>query len=250
LWPYSFPYFEYKNNILRQASYNVKCFFRLDWGIYVHYYKHNIKDFNAHTAHLSRLERDIYRQMIERYYLTEEPLTADLTALYRKLSIRTDEEKEAAAQILSEFFVMVVDKRNPTVYQHCRCDEEIQVYRTRSDKARDAAAKRWESKGNAKALPTTNHQPLTINKKKGPPTLEEVCTEFDGRIENSGQEATSFFNHYESNGWKVGKNPMKSWKAAATNWINRQKKWEKERGNHQQTKQQRRDTALIQLHSE
>ena len=214
----------------------------------MHYYKHNIKDFNAHTAHLTRLERDIYRQMIERYYLTEEPLTGDLDALYRKLSIRTDEEKEAAAQILSEFFVMWIG--NPTVYQHCRCDEEIQVYRTRSDKAKDAAAKRWESKGKAKALQTINHKPLTINKKKKPPTLEEVCNEFDGRIENSDQEATSFFNHYESNGWKVGKNPMKSWKAAATNWINRQKKWEKERGNRKQTKQQRRDSALVQLHSE
>ena len=215
----------------------------------MHYYKHNIKDFNAHTAHLTRLERDIYRQMIERYYLTEEPLTGDLDALYRKLSIRTDEEEEAAAQILSEFFVMVIG--NPTVYQHCRCDEEIQVYRTRSDKARDAAAKRWESKGNAKAIPTTNN--ITTNKvtkKKGPPTLEEVCNEFDGRIQQPDEEALSFFNFYESNGWKVGKNPMKSWKAAATNWINRQKKWEKERGSHKQTKQQRRDTALIQLHSE
>lgn len=220
----------------------------------MHYYKHNIKDFNAHTAHLTRLERDIYRQMIERYYLTEEPLTGDLDALYRKLSIRTDEEEEAAAQILSEFFVMVIG--NPTVYQHCRCDEEIQVYRTRSDKARDAAAKRWESKGNANAMLTTNNitnnniTTKKVTKKKGPPTLEEVCNEFDGRIENSEQEATSFFNHYESNGWKVGKNPMKSVKAAATNWINRQKKWEKERGNHQQTKQQRRDNALVQLHSE
>ena len=221
----------------------------------MHYYKHNIKDFNAHTAHLSRLERDIYRQMIERYYLTEEPLTSDLTALYRKLSIRTDEEIEAAAQILSEFFVMVIG--NPTVYQHCRCDEEIQVYRTRSDKARDAAAKRWESKGNAKALLTTNHKPLTINKeprtkkkRMEPPSLQQVCEEFDGKIGDSANEARSFFNHYESNGWKVGKNPMKSWKASAANWVNRQKKWEKERGNNKQSKQQRRDTALIQLHGE
>ena len=93
--------------------------------------------------------------MIERYYLTEEPLTGDLDALYRKLLIRTDEEKEAAAQILSEFFVMVVG--NPTVYQHCRCHEEIQVYRTRSDKAKDAAAKRWESKGQCEGI--ANHKP-------------------------------------------------------------------------------------------
>ena len=217
----------------------------------MHYYKHNIKDFNAHTAHLTRLERDIYRQMIERYYLTEEPLTGDLTALYRKLSIKSAQEKKAAAQVLSEFFVMVIG--NPTVYKHCRCDEEIQVYRTRSDKAKDAAAMRWHSKGNAKAILTTKHEPLTTNKvtkKKEPPTLEEVFKEFDGRIENPDSEASSFFNHYESNGWKVGKNPMKSWKAAATNWVTRQNKWGKERGNNKQTKQQRRDTALVQLHGE
>ena len=32
-------------------------------------------------------------------------------------------------------------------------------------------------------------------------------------------EAEKFVNYYESNGWKVGKNSMKNWKAAANNWI-------------------------------
>lgn len=38
-------------------------------------------------------------------------------------------------------------------------------------------------------------------------------------------EAQKFFNHYESNGWKVGgRTPMKNWQAAANNWmINAQK---------------------------
>ena len=31
-----------------------------------------------------------------------------------------------------------------------------------------------------------------------------------------------FFHFYESNGWRVGKNPMKSWKSAAANWSRRQ----------------------------
>ena len=30
-----------------------------------------------------------------------------------------------------------------------------------------------------------------------------------------------FFNYYESNGWKVGRNPMKCWKSAARNWLKR-----------------------------
>jgi hypothetical protein len=33
-------------------------------------------------------------------------------------------------------------------------------------------------------------------------------------------EAEKFFNHFQSNGWKVGgKSPMKDWQAAARNWI-------------------------------
>ena len=31
-------------------------------------------------------------------------------------------------------------------------------------------------------------------------------------------EAEKFFNFYESNGWKVGKNPMKDWKASVRSW--------------------------------
>jgi len=27
-----------------------------------------------------------------------------------------------------------------------------------------------------------------------------------------------FLDHYESNGWKVGRNPMKDWKAAVRTW--------------------------------
>ena len=29
-----------------------------------------------------------------------------------------------------------------------------------------------------------------------------------------------WFNHYQSNGWKVGKNPMKDWHAAIHTWEN------------------------------
>lgn len=31
-------------------------------------------------------------------------------------------------------------------------------------------------------------------------------------------EAQKFFDHYESNGWRIGRNPMQDWKAAARNW--------------------------------
>jgi len=41
-------------------------------------------------------------------------------------------------------------------------------------------------------------------------------------------EADKFFNHYESNGWKVGQNKMKSWRPAMSGWKTR---WEEKRTN-------------------
>jgi uncharacterized protein YdaU (DUF1376 family) len=51
--------------------------------------------------------------------------------------------------------------------------------------------------------------------------FEETVEHFSIRlgIEKGKIEAEKFYNYYESNGWKVGKNPMKNWKAAANNWI-------------------------------
>ena len=49
------------------------------------------------------------------------------------------------------------------------------------------------------------------------PGLEEVRLYFEkSGVPNS--EAEKFFNYYESNGWRVGKNPMRSWHGAASNW--------------------------------
>ena len=51
------------------------------------------------------------------------------------------------------------------------------------------------------------------------PTLEEVQACIAERGYNV--DAELFMNHYESNGWKVGKNPMKSWRAALVTWQKR-----------------------------
>ena len=40
-------------------------------------------------------------------------------------------------------------------------------------------------------------------------------------------EAEKFVNYYESNGWKVGKNPMKSWTHAANTWLINSKQYAK-----------------------
>lgn len=49
------------------------------------------------------------------------------------------------------------------------------------------------------------------------PTLEEVKREATV-IKLPTFEAEEFFFYYQSNGWKVGKNPMKCWKSALQGW--------------------------------
>lgn len=53
-----------------------------------------------------------------------------------------------------------------------------------------------------------------------PPTWKEVAHYmFDKRRIHMDEEANKFCDFYESNGWKVGKNKMKCWKAAVRNWL-------------------------------
>lgn len=48
------------------------------------------------------------------------------------------------------------------------------------------------------------------------PTIEEIGEYCVAR--NNGIDPQRFFDYYESNGWCVGKNKMKDWKAAVRNW--------------------------------
>ena len=52
------------------------------------------------------------------------------------------------------------------------------------------------------------------------PSVDEI-KEFMKQKEFSlfDSEGVRFFNFFESNGWKVGKNPMKNWKGAVNTWI-------------------------------
>lgn len=52
-----------------------------------------------------------------------------------------------------------------------------------------------------------------------PPTIEDV----QSFISENGYsvDAQKFVDYYESNGWKVGKNPMRDWRAAVRTWVRR-----------------------------
>ena len=54
-----------------------------------------------------------------------------------------------------------------------------------------------------------------------PPALGE-CETFFAQHGGTVVQATQFHAYYSSNGWRVGKNPMKDWQASARGWIARQ----------------------------
>ena len=55
------------------------------------------------------------------------------------------------------------------------------------------------------------------------PTVEEIEA-FAKDQDLRNLDAQYFYNYYESNGWMVGKNHMKDWKATAKNWNRRELK--------------------------
>ena len=54
------------------------------------------------------------------------------------------------------------------------------------------------------------------------PTVEEVAAHV--REKGYTFDPVSFWNYYESNGWKVGRNTMKSWTSACVTWQRKEGK--------------------------
>ncbi len=192
----------------------------------MHYYKFHISDYKSHTEHLDLLEDLAYRRMLDWCYLHESPLPKDKKDIARLIRMRT--HCDCIANVLREFF----DKDKNGDYINKRVFLEINSTNEKSSKARDAANSRWakasldanalqpQSERNATQDPLPKTQdPLPKKKGFAPPSQKEVeqyCTEKNYLI-----DAESFICFYESKGWMIGKNKMKSWKAAVTTWSKR-----------------------------
>lgn len=156
----------------------------------MNYYQFHVGDYRRDTGHLSLLEHGVYRQLLDQYYMTEQPIQCDDAKALRTLCIRTEEEKIALENVLADFFV-----KTEQGYIHKRCDIEIAEFHQKSEAARNAANVRWaqaraivnanalqsnsermvtsmqtHSESNADAMQTVcaddaNHKPLTTNHK-------------------------------------------------------------------------------------
>jgi hypothetical protein len=68
-----------------------------------------------------------------------------------------------------------------------------------------------------KQKPTPSSSSSISSSRFIPPSVEDV-KQYGHSLTPVFTDAAKFVNFYESKGWKVGKNPMKNWKAAVRTW--------------------------------
>ena len=99
-------------------------------------------------------------------------------------------------------------------------DREQEAYadmvEARREAGRRGADARWQKMAK-KDIFSSGAVRLTAEKKEIPPTLEEVMT----FSQETGLDADAhlFFDYYEANGWYIGKQPIRNWKAALRAWA-------------------------------
>jgi uncharacterized protein YdaU (DUF1376 family) len=209
------------------------------------------RDYVADTGHLTLEQHGAYLLLMAHYYMTSRPLPANASVLHRVCRCTTDADRTTIEQVLREFFVL-----DGEVYRHRRIDKELVKAADISEKRRAAAnAKHEKARANASAIAPTNavhvhaqpqpqpHSQLRTSKASARPTLEDVTTYCLER--DNGVDPQQFVDHYSANGWKVGRNPMRDWRAAVRTWERREKHEQTTTGSKHERRTNRNRTAIL-----
>jgi uncharacterized protein YdaU (DUF1376 family) len=144
----------------------------------MHYYKFNIADYRKDTGHLSTIEHGIYRQLIDWYYLDEQPIPDETQVVIRRLRLGSDEVK-FLENVLSDFFVL-----GKTGYKHKRIEVEIKDYQEQAEKNKNngkLGGRPKKTQSVISGLPdesqnNPNQEPLTTNHKPNKEKSTVVAT--------------------------------------------------------------------------
>ena len=207
----------------------------------MNYYPHHIGDFDRATRHLSRIERSIYRDLLDVYYDTEDQLISDEKVLCRKILARTEEEQDAVRNVLNEFF-----HRTPDGWYHDRCEAEIEAYRKSTSQKSiagkaSAAARAAKREQAINGIPTaveqtlngtpTNQEPITKNQKpeKSAKRGERIPEDWHPSSEDTtfckterpdlrpSEVAKRFYDHWIAQPGEKGR--KLDWSATWRNWV-------------------------------
>ena len=132
-------------------------------------------------------------------------------AKYRAMASK-DEEKSASAKRQAAFKDR--QRRNAKVTESngevTESNGEVTESNDRVTPNRDIAEAEAEAEAETK------------NKRMAKPSVSQI-SEYGKTLDPPFTKSESFVSFYESNGWRVGKNPMKDWKAAVRTWQQKDK---------------------------
>lgn len=129
-----------------------------------------------------------------------------------EIALEIDEDADNVGMVLQ--FLL-----NTGLLEECE-DDEVMLTQLPAMVGSETAAAERKRRSRAKQKIEASETPVIEEKPKRktfePPTLEEVkmyCSERGNKV-----DAQHWFDYYSSNGWMVGKNKMKDWKASVRTW--------------------------------
>lgn len=145
------------------------------------------------------LQRAAFYEMVARYFFSDEVPNA----------------KDHAGKATESSYIMFMLIR-PEIDRE---KHEKELRRSKKETKRQPNADR---KTTARRPPA--NQTATAEKQKTARFIKPTAEEITAYCKEKGYSvnAEQFISYYESNGWRVGHNPMKNWQAAVTNWAKRQ----------------------------
>ena len=156
----------------------------------------------------------IFWRIIERLYRAGGLLVADFGLL--SFDLREDEKKVSSIVLDFDLFY-----RKGKQFGSHSVDRRLSYRRYKSDKAQAAARVRYAPTVQTQCERTYIKEEKNIGtapaaKTFKAPNIEEIKSYCQTR--NNKVDAIRFLNFYESKGWMIGKNKMKSWQAAVRTW--------------------------------
>ncbi len=145
----------------------------------------HIGDFAKKTSHLTHEERGMYLALLMKIYDSESPLPSDIKQVCRLICVRNADEVQTVSGLLEEFFILT-----DAGWINRRVSEEIERYKSKSEKARKSAETRWGKGLSAKQT----HSEVNADSMQSQYERNASATEND-----SGRNANASETHDERN---------------------------------------------------
>lgn len=175
-----------------------------------------------------------------------------------KLGIESERTIQRVLGELKRFGYVEIIKKKPNettsgrieyeyiIYEKSRCQNAYVVEQTRCQKQAVENGVLFAGDNNTKQQEDIYiNKEQNTNNKRGkfvPPTAEEI-TKYCEQMGYKNFDVQYFIDHYESNGWVVGKTKMVSWKSTVNNWVRREKERRQQYG-YNKPQQQDIDTSI------